>query len=209
MSKGAVSKGTLFIVSAASGTGKTSLLKHLLQELDALEISVSHTTRPPRPGEQPGVHYHFVSEDEFNAMLNTGAFLEYAQVFGYAYGTGEAWIEQELSQGNDVILEIDWQGAQQVRRLRPDAVSVFILPPSRETLEVRLRQRGQDQDDVITRRLSQAVTEISHYSEYDHIIVNDHFDTAISELKAIVVAQRLKIGKQVERHMQMLKRLLS
>jgi guanylate kinase len=204
-----MSLGTLFIISAASGTGKTSLVKALLAEVNNLKVSISHTTRAKRPNEQEGVNYHFVSKDEFNAMMAEGVFLEHAEVFGHFYGTSQAWIQDQLNQSIDVILEIDWQGALQVRKLIPDAVSIFILPPSRNTLLQRLQGRGQDDNAVIERRMAEAVSEMSHHPEYDYLVVNDHFETALSELVAIVKTQRLKANTQMEHHMQMIQQLLS
>jgi guanylate kinase len=157
-----MSTGTLYTVSAPSGAGKTSLVEALVQGDVHLSASVSHTTRPMRPGEQDGVNYHFVTQAAFQAMLSHNAFLEHAQVFGNYYGTSQQWVEQQLQAGRDVILEIDWQGAEQVKRLRPDSLAIFILPPSREALEQRLTKRGQDDASVIARRMAQAVDEISH-----------------------------------------------
>jgi guanylate kinase len=168
-------QGTLYIVSAPSGAGKTSLVRELLAKSPGLTLSVSHTTRPVRPGEENGVHYHFVSPDQFQTMVGAGAFLEYAQVFDNFYGTSKAAVLERVDRGRDVILEIDWQGARQTRRLFPGSVSVFILPPSREVLEERLRARGQDSEAIIARRMKEAKTDISHYKEYDYLLVNDDF----------------------------------
>jgi guanylate kinase len=183
--------GTLFTVSAPSGAGKTSLLKALVAQTDKLGVSISHTTRPIRPGEEDGVNYHFITQRSFTEMLEQGAFLEQAQVFGNYYGTSQAWVEQELAAGRDVILEIDWQGARQVRRLMPDCVAIFILPPSREELERRLNHRGQDAAAVIKRRMAEAREEMSHYAESDYLVVNSDFEQALAELRAIVISQRL------------------
>lgn len=202
-------RGTLFTVSAPSGAGKTSLVRALVDTTDGLCVSVSHTTRAKRPGETDGVNYHFVSHDEFIAMLERDAFLEHAQVFANLYGTSKEWVEQTLSQGEDVILEIDWQGAEQVRRLLPDAVGVFILPPSQACLHQRLTGRGQDGEDVIQARMAEAKSEMSHYVEADYLIVNDDFDTALAEFKALVTAQRLTLEKQQRRHQALLASLLS
>jgi guanylate kinase len=190
--RGIVSKGTLYVVSAPSGAGKTSLVKALVETTDNLEVSVSHTTRTARPGEKNGVNYHFVTQDEFIHMLTCNLFLEHAQVFDHYYGTSEQWLAHQLQHGIDIILEIDWQGAQQVRRLKPDCVSIFILPPSRATLEQRLRSRGQDREQVIARRMREAVEEISHYVESDYLVVNDDFNLALKDLQAILHSQRLK-----------------
>lgn len=187
--------GQLYIVSAPSGAGKTSLLSRLVPEDDLLSLSVSHTTRTPRAGEVDGVHYHFMSTDEFEAELEKGTFLESAKVFDNYYGTSEAGINAQLQQGLDVILEIDWQGAQQVRKRIPDVVSVFILPPSVGALRERLGSRGQDAEEVINRRMQQARDEISHYPEYDYLVFNDDFELALQDLKAIFVANRLKMDR--------------
>lgn len=201
--------GNLYIVSAPSGAGKTSLVNALIQLLDDLKVSVSHTTRSCRPGEVDGVNYHFATRDEFQRMLDDGAFLESAEVFGNYYGTSQQWVRATLTAGSDVILEIDWQGAQQVRRLMPDAISIFILPPSRKALQERLNNRGQDPTDVIEKRMAAAISEMSHYAEADYVVVNDHFDTALQELRAILVAGRLQIAKQQQRQAQRLEELLS
>lgn len=200
---------TLFIVSAPSGGGKTSLVKALLGSLTHLRVSVSHTTRPMRPGERDGVNYHFITVPEFERMIAAGEFLEHAQVFGNYYGTSRVWVEQQLAAGTDVILEIDWQGAQQIRRLFPGCVGIFIVPPSREILEQRLRGRGSDGDEVIRRRLAEAVTEISHYDEYDYLVVNDDFAAALTDLQSIVRAQRHRLAVQRQRHAELLRRLLA
>ncbi|VAX13429.1 Guanylate kinase [hydrothermal vent metagenome] len=200
---------TLYIFSAPSGAGKTSLVKALLTEMDGIEVSVSHTTRPRRPGEQDGVDYHFISKDEFECMVEADAFLEHAQVFDNFYGTARSSIEARLVAGADVILEIDWQGARQVRAWKTDAVSVFILPPSRQALEERLRGRGQDNEETIARRMRDAVSEMSHYAEFDYLVVNDQFQPALQDLKAIVSARRLRQAVQVSRHAAMLTALLA
>lgn len=202
-------RGTLFTVSAPSGAGKTSLVRALVDSINDLRVSVSHTTRAMRPGEVDGVNYHFVSHDRFTDMLEQDAFLEHAQVFANLYGTSKQWVEETLATGEDVILEIDWQGAAQVRRLIPDAVGVFILPPSRECLHQRLTGRGQDGAAVIEARMAEAKSEMSHYVEADYLIVNDDFDTALNEFKAVVTAQRLRLEKQQRRHQSLLMSLLS
>ncbi|MDE1463579.1 guanylate kinase [Spartinivicinus poritis] len=201
--------GTLFIISAPSGAGKTSLVKALIETTGDVCVSVSHTTRPQRPGEQDGVNYHFVSVEQFQQMLNQSAFLESANVFGNYYGTSQQWVEQQLTNGIDVILEIDWQGAQQVRELLPDAMSIFILPPSKAALQDRLEKRGQDDDGVINKRMAAAVDEMTHHVEYDYLVVNDDFDQALQQLQAIVIASRQQLTKQQMRHQQLLTELLS
>ena len=185
------SSGSLFIVTAPSGAGKTSLVKALLEATSGLEVSVSYTTRAPRPGEQTGVHYHFIDVETFERMIKDGAFLEYAKVFANYYGTSRLTVAERLRAGVDLILEIDWQGAQQVRKFFPDAVGIFILPPSRKVLEERLRNRKTDSDEVIQRRLREAVGDMSHYGEFEYAVVNNDFDQALDDLKAIVGARRL------------------
>ena len=200
-----ISPGTLYTVSAPSGAGKTSLVQALVESMADIQVSISHTTRPMRPGERDGVNYHFVSQEAFAAMLAEAEFLEHAQVFNNFYGTSKGWVESTLQKGVDVILEIDWQGAAQVRRQIPGAVSVFIVPPSRETLHSRLTGRGQDSEQVI----AEAKNELSHYVESDYLIVNQDFDTALMEFKAIVQAQRLRLEHQARRHEALLRSLLS
>jgi len=188
--------GTLFVVSAPSGAGKTSLVRALL-EIDAgLQLSVSYTTRESRPGEIDGEHYHFVDIGTFDAMVANGAFVEYARVFDNAYGTAESALRRVIGRGDDLLLEIDWQGARQVRERIPEAVSIFVMPPSLAALEERLRGRGQDSDVVIAGRMARARDELSHYSEYDYLIVNDRFDAALAQLQAIVIAERLRQPRQ-------------
>lgn len=204
-----MSSGTLFIVSAASGGGKTSLLKALMDQDPKVRLSISYSTRPMRPSEQDGVHYHFIDHDRFENMRANALFLEHAEVFGNFYGTSRVWIEQQLAQSVDVILEIDWQGAQQVRQQMPLAVSLFILPPSRAILQQRLEGRGQDQSDVIQQRMQAAVGEMVHYDEYDYLVINDDFNVALADIQAIIRAQRLKIHLQMERHVQIIQQLLS
>ncbi len=193
--------GNLFILSAPSGAGKSSLINALLKQDNQasarpMQVSVSHTTREPRPGEKNGEHYHFVSVEEFKQQIDNKAFYEYAEVFGNYYGTSEAAIDAQLAQGIDVFLDIDWQGAQQVRMKKPSVTTIFISPPSKEELEKRLRGRGQDSDDVIAERMAQAQAECSHYNEFDYIIVNDDFDQALVDLTTIVSNQRLKCRQQ-------------
>jgi guanylate kinase len=197
---GDAGKGMLLVVSAPSGAGKTSLVKALLEHDPSLKLSVSYTTRPPRQGEQDGVHYHFVDLTTFQRMIEAGDFVEYARVFGNAYGTAAPALSAELESGVDVLLEIDWQGARQVRARFPDAVSVFIVPPSIQALEQRLRGRGQDSEDVIAERMAQARSELSHHGEYDYLVVNDDFDVALAELRCIVTAERLRESRQSSRH---------
>jgi guanylate kinase len=203
-----VSRGTLFIVSAPSGAGKTSLVSRLLEAREDLVVSISHTTRAPRPGEEDGRHYHFTDAERFLSMIEDGAFLEHARVFDHYYGTSRQAVEQELARGLDVILEIDWQGAQQVRKLMPGCQSIFIVPPSRQALEERLRGRGQDTDEVIERRLREAVKEIEHHVEYDFLVVNDDFDQAFADLQAIFSANRLRLRHQLDRKRRLLEELL-
>jgi guanylate kinase len=202
--------GTLYVVSAPSGAGKTSLVRALLDSLgEQLALSVSHTTRSPRPGEVDGRDYHFVSMQVFRRMVEQGAFLEHAQVFDNAYGTARAGVEAQLAQGRDVILEIDWQGARQVRRALPECVGIFILPPSRQVLEERLRARGQDDETVIARRMRDAVSEMSHYGEYDYLVINEVFLTARDELAAIIRSRRLQSAVQQRRHAGLFAALLA
>jgi guanylate kinase len=181
--------GRLFILSAASGTGKTSLANALVESMPDVEFSVSHTTRAPRPGEKYGVHYFFVSHAEFEAMIAAGQFLEHAKVFDNYYGTSRAQVEQRLMQGKRVILDIDWQGARSIKARMPQAVSIFLLPPSRAALEERLTRRGQDSRTVIAGRMAKAMAEISHYSEFDHVVVNDDFEAALADLRAIIAGR--------------------
>jgi guanylate kinase len=191
--------GRLYIVSAPSGAGKTSLVRALLTADPALSLSVSYTTRPPRAGEQDGRDYHFVSHASFEAMLERGEFLESASVHGNYYGTSEVWVRRNLGAGRDILLEIDWQGAAQVRARLPDAIGIFILPPPPPlvVLEQRLRARGQDSEEVIQRRLRAAREEISHAGEYDYVIINDQFDEALRDMSAVVRAARLRTTAQI------------
>ncbi|MBM3357545.1 MAG: guanylate kinase [Betaproteobacteria bacterium] len=199
--------GILFIISAPSGGGKTSLIQALLQAEPQVRLSISYTTRPARPGEQNGREYHFVAPEEFGRMLEAGAFLESAVIYGHRYGTSQQWIQRELDRGADVLLEIDWQGAQQVRRLMPSAVSIFIVPPSLEALEARLKNRAQDSPEVIARRLATAREEIGHVSEYDYAIINDEFDRAARDLASIIRAERLRLSRQLARHRDLINRM--
>ncbi len=191
--------GTLFIVAAPSGAGKSSLVNALLEREPGIVLSISHTTRQPRPADKDGVHYHFVKRAEFELLIEKDAFLEHAEVFGNLYGTSRATVAERFAAGRDVLLEIDWQGAQQVRRKLP-CVSIFILPPSREELLRRLRTRGSDSETVIARRTAEARVEMAHCREFDYIIVNDDFATALADLRAIVTSQRLRCDKQLARH---------
>lgn len=206
-----MAQGTLYIFSAPSGAGKSSLIQALLktQSLYDTQVSVSHTTRASRPGEHHGEHYFFVSKDEFCQMIEQDAFLEYAEVFGNYYGTSRAIIKQVLLIGIDIFLDVDWQGAQQIRAQMPQARSIFILPPSKEELDRRLRGRGQDAEEVIAKRMTQAVAEIMHYAEYDYLIVNDDFDLALSDLKTIIRAERLRSRRQLLRHDALISKLLA
>lgn len=200
--------GILFIVSAASGAGKTSLVKALLERDPTLALAVSFTTRAPREGERDGVHYHFVDPDAFARMVAEGAFLEHAEVFGNRYGTAEESVRTQLAEG-DLVLEIDWQGARQVRARFPGAVSVFVLPPSAGALEQRLRGRGQDSDRVIAERMAKARSEMSHHAEYDYLLVNDDFDTALADLCCVVKSERLRRPHSLPRLRPLLDALLT
>ena len=196
--------GNLFVVSAPSGGGKTSLVRALLAEDAKVALSISFTTRPPRPGEKNGREYHFVDPATFEAMLERGEFLECAEVHGNRYGTSQRWINEALKSGKDVLLEIDWQGAAQVRRIYPDAIAVFILPPSMAELERRLRSRAQDSEAVIRRRLENAVEEISHALEFDYVIINNAFEEARRDLAAVLRAARLTLTHQIARNPDLL-----
>jgi len=200
--------GTLFIISAPSGAGKTSLVKALVEQTRDISISVSHTTRQKRQGEVDGVDYHFIDKKKFESMVTESAFLEHALVFDNYYGSALKNIENKLKQAEDIILEIDWQGAAQVRKQLPDSVNIFILPPSRLALEERLRNRGQDDEKIIQRRMADAVSETSHYPEYDYLIVNDQFEQALTELSSIVTARRCRIQAQIQSIAPLLKELL-
>lgn len=204
-------QGTLYIVSAPSGAGKSSLIQALLktQPLYDTQVSISHTTRTARPGEVHGVHYFFVSKADFLGMADNNEFLEHACVFGNYYGTSRPIIEDVLKRGVDVFLDIDWQGAQQISETMSATRSIFILPPSKDELYRRLRGRGQDSDEVIEKRMSQAVGEIKHYNEYDYLIVNDDFNTALSDLQSIIRTERLKLKCQIQRHDALISKLLA
>jgi guanylate kinase len=202
-------EGTLFIVAAPSGAGKSTLVNALLEREPAISLSVSHTTRSPRPGEMTGLHYHFVERTVFEREVAAGIFLEHAEVHGNFYGTSRTTVQALLAQGRDVLLEIDWQGARQVRESKPDCVSVFILPPSRTELERRLRGRGSDTEEVISRRLRNSREEISHAREFDYILVNDAFDDALAGLQSIVRAVRQRSALQWQRHGALIAELLA
>ncbi len=199
--------GILFVVTAPSGAGKTSLVKALLAAEPGVRLSVSYTTRQPRPGEVDGRDYHFVSPETFERMLEAGEFLESATVHGHRYGTSQKWMTDELAQDHDVLLEIDWQGAQQVRRLMRGVVSIFILPPSFEALRARLVGRGQDSEKVIAQRLAAAREEMSHGAEFEYAIINDDFDRAARDLTSIIRAERLKFPRQLARHGHLFNRI--
>ena len=200
--------GTLYIVAAPSGAGKSSLVNALLEREHDIVLSVSHTTRPPRPGDVDGQHYHFVNRGLFERLVADGAFIEHAEVFGNFYGTSRAAVEPLLAAGRDVLLEIDWQGARQVRKTYPECVSVFILPPSREELERRLRTRAADSARTIARRLDESREEISHAGDFDYIVVNDEFADALADLRAIVTSRRLRKEAQCVRHAALIDDLL-
>ena len=207
--------GNLFILAAPSGAGKSSLIKALLKKHlstdehnNTMQVSVSHTTRAARPGEIDGVHYHFVDHTEFESLIEQGAFFEHAEVFDHYYGTSKVVIEHTLRQGIDVFLDIDWQGARQVKAQLPDTASIFVAPPSKDELKKRLTMRGQDSPEVIEQRMIKAVSEISHYHEFDFVVVNDNFTAALAELDAIVTTRRLRTEKQIIRHQQLFNNLL-
>ncbi len=202
-------KGSLFIITAASGTGKTSLVKQLLATTNDLTVSISHTTRSPRPGEVNGQHYHFIKKENFVTAINEGKFLEHAEVFGNYYGTSESSVKAQLEAGIDVILEIDWQGALQVKKIFTAATMIFILPPSLSTLRQRLSTRAQDSVAVIEQRLAGAVSEMAQYVNFDFIIINDNFEVALTELKAIIVADRQTLSRQQRHHRRIIEALLS
>ena len=204
-----MSEGILFVISAPSGAGKTSLVKALREREPSLGLAISHTTRPSRSGESDGVHYHFVSEVDFLAMIAAGAFLEHAQVFGNRYGTGEAKVREALAAGQDLLLEIDWQGARQVRARFPEAVTIFVLPPSSAELARRLRGRGQDSETVIAGRMHQARDEMTHFSEYGYLVVNDEVETALDGLECLIGAERLRLAHGAGRWQGLLAGLLA
>ena len=201
-------RGTLFIVAAPSGAGKSSLVNACLARDPHIRLSISFTSRAPRPGERHAEHYHFINAAEFERMVDAGDFFEHARVHGDWKGTARQSVEPQLAAGKDVLLEIDWQGARQVRQQVPEAVSIFILPPSTQALEQRMRNRGQDSEAVIARRLADAREEMSHHAEFDYIIVNEHFGTAVDEMCAILAAGRLRRDAQVQRHAGLIRTLL-
>jgi guanylate kinase len=199
--------GNLFIISAPSGAGKTSLVQALLGINPHIGLSVSYTTREPRHGEQDGKDYHFVSRETFLMMAKRGEFLESAEVYGNLYGTSQKWISQEKARGRDLLLEIDWQGAAQVRRLFPDCTSIFVLPPSREALEQRLKGRGKDNDAVIAKRMAAVREDVAHAAEFDYVIINDNLNEALRELEAVVLSADLLCAKQLTRHQALINQL--
>ena len=201
--------GLLFVVSAASGTGKTSLVKALLERVNNLHVSVSHTTRSQRPGELEGVHYHFSTKEDFLASVQEGGFIEYAEVFGNYYGTAQRTVKEQLAKGHDVLLEIDWQGAEQVRKLFPESKQIFILPPSQFDLRQRLSNRGTDSVEVIEHRLSCAVEDMQQYVNFDFVIINDDFNKALHDLEAVIIANRLALKQQTERHQDLIQKLIT
>ena len=199
--------GILFVISAPSGAGKTSLVQALLNINPQIDMSVSYTTREPRAGERDGKDYHFVSRETFLSMAERGEFLESAEVYGNLYGTSQTWISHENTRGRDILLEIDWQGAAQIRRIFPESVSVFILPPSKQALEERLRKRGKDNESVIAKRMAAVREDVSHISEFDYVIINDNLDDALRELEAVVLSARLRCAKQLSRHQDLINQL--
>ena len=201
--------GNLYIVAAPSGGGKTSLVKHLITSLNNIEVSISHTTRAMRPGERDGIDYFFINQDKFLNMVNENQFIEHAQVFNNFYGTSVEQISKRLKQGIDIVLDIDWQGSKQIKHLFPDAVGIFIVPPSLEELKQRLMNRRQDNHEIISDRMKKAQDEMSHYPEFDYLVVNDNFNHAASELEAIVIANRLTMKAQVNKQVKLLSFLLS
>ena len=204
-----MTKGTLYVISAASGAGKTTLVSAMLQQVSDVEVSVSHTTRAPREGEVDGVNYYFVDKDKFEEMVEAGEFFESASVFGNMYGTSRQHIQEQLLKGKDVILEIDWQGARQIRRLMTDCKSIYITPPSITALRERLTGRGQDDAAVINKRMREAVSEMSHYAEFDYLLINDDFDEARDNLVAIIKGNRMLIEHQQQKHAVLLAELLT
>ena len=201
--------GLLFVVSAASGTGKTSLVKALLERVNNLHVSVSHTTRGQRPGELDGVHYHFSTKEDFLNLVEEGGFIEYAEVFGNYYGTAQATVKEQLAKGHDVLLEIDWQGAQQVRRLFPESKQIFILPPSQFDLRQRLSNRGTDSVEVIELRLRGAVEDMQQYVNFYYVIINDDFNKALHDLESVIIANRLVLSQQATRHEKLIQALIT
>jgi len=203
-----VTKGTLYIISAASGAGKTTLVNAVLDQVDNVVVSVSHTTRAPREDEVDGVNYHFIAKDKFEAMVEGSEFFEYAVVFGNMYGTSRQHIQEQLLQGKDVILEIDWQGARQIRQLMSDCKSIYIVPPTIAALRERLDSRGQDDEAVIDQRMREAISEMSHYVEFDYLVINDDFKKARDNLAAIIMGNRMLHEHQQQIHAELLAKLL-
>ena len=203
-----MTKGTLYIISAPSGAGKTSLVHAVVERLPDLAVSVSHTTRNRRDGEVNGQDYHFVDEPRFQEMIDNDDFLEHARVFGNSYGTSRQHIQEQLLSGKDVILEIDWQGARQIRQLLSESRSIYVLPPSIQALRERLLRREQDSDDVIESRMREAVSEMRHYAEFDYIVINDDFEQAREELASIFICNRMRLEQQQQAHAELLADLL-
>ena len=199
--------GNLFVISAPSGAGKTSLVRALIDINPQIDLSVSYTSRKPRPGERDGKDYHFVSRESFLSMAKHGEFLESAEVYGNLYGTSQTWISEEIAKGRDILLELDWQGAAQIRRIFPDCISVFVLPPSMAVLEQRLRGRGKDDAEVISKRLAAVNDDVAHVAEFDYVIINDNLDEALQELNAIVLSARLKCARQLAVHQALINQL--
>ncbi len=199
--------GNLFIISAPSGAGKTSLVQALLNINPQIDLSVSYTTRDPRPGEHNGKDYHFVSREIFLAMAKRGEFLESAEVYGNLYGTSQTWISHENNRGRDILLEIDWQGAAQIRRIFPESISIFILPPSKQALEDRLKRRGKDNDAVIAKRMAAVREDVAHIAEFDYVIINDNLNEALRELNAVVLSTKLRRERQLSRHQDLINQL--
>ena len=204
-----MTKGTLYVISAASGAGKTSLVSALLKQLVDIEVSVSHTTRAPREGEIDGKDYHFISDEKFQEMVAAGDFFESASVFGNMYGTSRQHIQEQLLKGKDVILEIDWQGARQIRQLVTDCKSIYILPPSVAELRERLTSRGKDDEKIIEQRMREAVNEMSHYAEFEYLLINDDFDEALDSLASIIKGERMLFEHQQQKHADLLAELLA
>ena len=202
-------QGHLYIISAPSGAGKTSLIKALLKSVDRIKVSVSHTTRPRRPKEVDGVDYHYINVEQYQKMLAEGDFLEYAEVFGNHYGTSKKSVEELVDRGTDVILELDWQGARQIQKKMPKAIRIFVLPPSLDALQQRLNDRAQDDDSVIQKRMLEAKQEMSHYNEYQFVIINDDFEVAFNELKSLVTAERLRLERQSFEHHDLINSLIN